>query len=193
MRKIYLLALLFMVLIGSCKKDKPTAKTSSSNNVTSMTSMETALVGKWYWDSTYVYNGGVLTDIHLNTDSFITAGVYQSSYNNCLSSLYNNATAIQPNPQEYDQIWFVKDFGTSGVTIDSSIQAILWAVVPPNWTNGAGSYNPSGTKYQIWGDFGPVTWGLSVHSYIDTITSTHLILDAWAGSVPQGNKCFFHK
>lgn len=170
MKKIYLL--LLIVSFIQCKKNDPTPPATTNPTpapTNGMTATEASLVGKWYWDKTEKYQGGVLQSTILNTDPYYGGTVYMD----LKSSWYNNVKKTLYIPQAYDMIVSFNG-GTAG----------SWMVYPP--TAGVSSLPMLDGIYNYM-----AFYGFAI--YIQSVTSTELILLGWGGNIPEGDKMYFHK
>ncbi len=166
MKQVTLSILLLMLTSIGCKKeDKTPSPTTAPTPTATMTATETALVGKWYWDKTENWSGGSLIATYDHT----THPSQAVAYMDLKSSLYFGA--VNPAPQKYDNIWL-----STGTTTYLN----AWKVIPiglfpkENLETNAPPFS---------------TYG----GYIDSISSTNLILIGWSGTVQNGYKNFYHK
>jgi len=146
--------ILLVISIMSCAKNnvQPTPVVP----VSTMTSMESSLVGKWYVDSNVVYSA----DIRIAAVAIIDTG----SYRDMKSTLLQN---IVSTPQFYDEVDLLLNILVHNV----------WEVQLP--VSGVS------TKYKL------ATY--SNTAYIESVSSTRLILVDWPGTTKTGIVQYFHK
>jgi hypothetical protein len=156
-----------MVLtIASCKKEEDKAPSSTPPpSSTSMTAVETAMVGHWLWDSTQIWSGGALT----STVNHSTHPGQAGAYIDLKSTKYSGVTT---SPQLYDEVFLPS--GTMAFGASWKIQ-------------------PLGTFPKDFFDGNVCPMGTASGSYIDAVTSTTLVLTDWSGAVENGSKHFYHK
>lgn len=188
MKKRVILLLAIVSLIA-CKKNNPSTPSSptSPTPTNGMTATETALVGIWYWDKTEDYSGGILQSSSSSIDICIndSTNTYQQRgyYTDLRATKYNNMVIT---PQSYDLIQYWHWFGPPTasawwvypVSVNYS-KPFLFASMAYGFTGlGVGFTAPTMLTHQM---------------YIGSLTSNQLILESWGGSIPQGEKIFFHK
>lgn len=161
--------IILAISLMSCAKNNSIQPTTPAPVSSGMTSMETSLIGKWMWDSTVVYNTGVRVCCYPNTDSAGPYSMYRDSYMDLKSTWYYNMRSTS-GPQQYDNTTFV---GPAPNTLLNG----FWHVLPP-----------MPTKSRLEDVIGGMNW-----AYIESVTSTRLVLVEWPSTLKQGMTSYFHK
>ncbi len=171
MKNLILLSASLLLLGTACKKENkaPTPAPAPNSPAAGMTATETALVGKWYWDHSEQWIGGVLTNTYDSVNRPTTKGCFID----LRSTFYQGVVTSSSLPQSYDCIALIYYGMTPG--------AFDWEVFPIG-SRPKEQFMSQGVDNDGGGDH-----------FIDVLTSTNLVFTEWTGSIPQGMKIYYHK
>ncbi len=88
MKKLIIWLICFLTFNSACKKEKPATPVSD----TEYTDVTNALAGKWYWEKTEHYEGGIIDSVHDSLSDPDLAGGYidfKSDFYGILTEPYN--------------------------------------------------------------------------------------------------------
>ena len=169
-RTTLLLTFLSLTLL-SCEQDN-----NQPDPTPTMTTTEQSLVGKWYWDSTQVYNAGAYTATYNHANPYNTLNC-AGCYMDFKTSFWNGTTNTPYQPQYYDNVW---DKSMCSQLMGSGTG--FWQILPP----GTGGNGTNLNKLFVNGTPGVI-------GYIRNVTATNLVVSEWGGDTPQGVEVYYHK
>jgi hypothetical protein len=166
MKKLPFFIICIVFIATSCKKEEKTpTPITPAPAATSMTATETALVGIWHWDKMEFWSA---TSI-IYTSDHITHPTLASAYMDLQSGFYGGITGQTP-PILYQSILY-----GDGVTGSSSSWRVLTSTMIPEEMLDLGNTFPFNG------------------GYIESISSTTLIVKNWSGNVPNGPKTYYSR